>query len=64
MTIVHPPQYHVATVRQPWARHPRVTHAPPSIQGGKTVKFRIYKLAFAVASIAALIEVLGAGRRF
>jgi hypothetical protein len=30
----------------------------------KTVKFRIYKLAFAVASIAALIEVLGAGRRF
>jgi hypothetical protein len=29
-----------------------------------TVKLRVYKLAFALASIAAFIEVLGAGRRF
>jgi hypothetical protein len=29
-----------------------------------TVKLRVYKLAFALASIAAFVEVLGAGRRF
>jgi hypothetical protein len=32
--------------------------------GGKTVKLRMYKVGFALASIAVFIEVLGAGRRF
>jgi hypothetical protein len=28
------------------------------------MKFRLYKMAFALASIAVIVEVLGAGRRF
>jgi hypothetical protein len=28
------------------------------------MKFRLYKLAFALASLAAIAEMLGAGRRF
>jgi hypothetical protein len=31
---------------------------------GRRMKFRLYKLAFALASLAAIAEILGAGRRF
>jgi hypothetical protein len=34
------------------------------IKEGKAMKFRLYKLAFALASLAAIAEILGAGRRF
>jgi hypothetical protein len=34
-------------------------------QGGPgSMKLRLYKLAFALSSLAAIVEVLGAGRRF
>jgi len=31
---------------------------------GKAMRFRLYKLAFALGSLAAIVEILGAGRRF
>jgi hypothetical protein len=68
LILINLSQYLTVTVRIPRLRHPSAFGANPQRttvdQGGNTVKFRIYKLAFAVASIAALIEVLGAGRRF
>jgi hypothetical protein len=33
-------------------------------KGRQAMKFRLYKLAFALASLAAIAEMLGAGRRF
>jgi hypothetical protein len=33
-------------------------------RGRQAMKFRLYKLAFALASLAAIAEILGAGRRF
>jgi hypothetical protein len=33
-------------------------------QEGRRMKFRLYKVAFALASLAAIAEMLGAGRRF
>jgi hypothetical protein len=33
-------------------------------KGRLTMKFRLYKLAFALGSLAAIVEILGAGRRF
>jgi hypothetical protein len=33
-------------------------------KGRQAMKFRLYKLAFALASLAAIAEILGAGRRF
>jgi hypothetical protein len=33
-------------------------------KGRQPMKFRLYKLAFALGSLAAIAEILGAGRRF
>jgi hypothetical protein len=44
---------------------PNTTHKGGTLKNRKAaIKFRVYKTCLTLASIAAIIEVLGAGRRF
>ena len=49
----------------PKAYMPNTTHKGGTLKNRKAaIKFRVYKTCLTLASIAAIIEVLGAGRRF